>query len=127
MYLFINEHQKGRHRENPWLFYFGLIGASYREDHVSAILKQFSTYKFLIGEKFVRAPFCYEECILKYVQEIGWTGRKLEKLLESSEIVVNSTLHVYNFHDSLLDSVTYIIKHTTSIHKLRIVIPTGVH
>ena len=60
LYLFTKEHQNGTwHRKNPWLFYFGLIGASYRVDYVSAILKQFSMYKVLIGKKIVPAPLFY--------------------------------------------------------------------
>ena len=115
LYLLIKERQKRIwERNNPWLFYFGLIGAHYSEENVSAILKQLSMYRRMWESC---TPFCYDRTTFKYIQEIGWTGEKLDELLESAGIVVNSTTYV----DFDLDSITlgYILNHTT-IHKLRL-------
>ena len=99
---------------NPWLFYFGLIGAHYSEENVSAILKQLSINRWMSESC---APFCYETITFKRVHEIGWTGKKLDELLESAGIVANSTVYV----DFDLDSIIlgYILNHTT-IRTLRL-------
>ena len=111
LYLYIKEHQQGMvyQRNSPWLFYFGLMGAHYRDDDVSAILRQLSVY----GR--TRYPYCYDEQIFEYVQEIGWTSEKLNWLLDSAGIIVNSTLFV----DLKYSNLEYVIDHAI-IHLLRL-------
>ena len=118
LYLHIKERQEGRlwQRTNPWLFYFGLVGAYYREDNVSAILKQLSMYRQM-RENCV--PFCHDKSTFKYIQEIGWTGKKLDELLESAGIVANSTLYV-DFNIDTVQGYLHILNHATTINELTI-------
>ena len=95
------------------MFYFGLIGAHYGEDNISAILRHISVYERM------RYPFRHSTHTFKYVQEIGWTSKKLNRLLDSAGIIVNSTLYISdtNFYD-----LEYIAAHA-DIPELRLEVP----
>ena len=98
-------------QNNPWLFYFGLLGAHYREDNVAAILRHISVYE--------RMRYRHGTHTFKYIQEIGWTSEKLNRLLDSAGIVENSTLYISgtNFHN-----LEYVSAHA-NIHELRFEAP----
>ena len=115
LHLHIKEREVGytlSQRNNPWLFYFGLIGAHHSEKNVTTILKQLSICRIMWDHC---VPFCYDKIAFEYIPEIGWTGKKLDELLESTGIIVNSMLST----DFNIDSLGYILNHTT-IHKLMI-------
>ena len=115
LYLHIKEREVGyalSQRNNPWLFYFGLIGAHFNEKNVSTILKQLSICRIMWDHC---VPLCYDKVAFEYIPEIGWTGKKLYELLEFTGMIVNSTLST----DFNIDTLGYILNHTT-IHKLMI-------
>ena len=93
LYFYITERQQSitwYQRNNPWLFFFGLLGAHCREDNVATILRHISVYERMVYHRRTHT--------FKYLQEIGWTSEKLNRLLDSAGI---STLYISgtNFHN----------------------------
>ena len=78
-----------------WKFYFGLIGDVYRHNvsFVSPFVKQYSAYTvYSKGELLdVCSTFIHSQKYLM-TREIGWSDKVYRELLESAELVVNSTL-----------------------------------
>ena len=131
LYLYIKfyeQHKSQISSENPnaWLFFFGLTGAHFRSDTsvsaLSTILRQMNMNFFIAGiadYPSLNHLGCYFK-VLKYIQELGWTGKKLDELLKSVRNSVNSSLCVVEISSlNEDDALRYIFDHA-NIHKFRI-------
>ena len=131
LYLYIEDIiQRHNFYETPdfLLFFFGLIGEHYGSDIFAntsiTTLKQINTYFFPdeTSEHDHPSPRLLGCCygILEYIRELGWTGRKLVELLESTGTLVNSSLcteDVFGLNE--LYSLMYILDHA-SIKEFRV-------
>ena len=129
-YLYVNEqHYDNRKTSgrvpNFWLFFFGLLGEHYGDASifVPKLLRLFNLYYKDKGESYpsmdLRQPGCFHE-VLTYIKEIGWTGKDLDTLLESSGLLVNHSICAEHLSDDDFAGLTYLLDHTDKINEVRL-------
>ena len=118
LYLFV----KGQHgfitlkTHSVWAFYFGLLGEQYSANtSISAVLRQFSLFDTTYSSTCKQPPVE----VIQFIPEIGWTGEKLNHLLESAELMQNYTMCIEKIY-TVLDSLRFILNHAT-VHTLKII------
>ena len=116
-----------------WNFFVGLI-AGFNPSSVSTLLRQIHSVQpaYLIYYNYYKDIKSCESVIdarfFKFVQEIGWTGENLGKLLVSSKIVVNSSLcmaldsFAYYYVRDIDENVNYTINmlKSANIHRFEL-------
>ena len=84
LYLFVKNKNKYFENRAVWVFLFGLLGEDYSANlTVSAAMRHFLTMEPMFQMKFSE--------VTKLIPEIGWTGERLNNLLESVGLMENYT------------------------------------
>ena len=121
---YVNRKTSGR-IPNFWLFLYGLLGEHYGDasTFVPNLLRLFNLYYKDKGESYppmeLRQPGCFYK-VLTYIREIGWTGKDLDSLLESSGLLVNHSICAEYLSDHDFVGLTYLLHHANKITKVRL-------
>ena len=119
LYLFVEGQRDFRTLKiyNVWAFFFGLLGEHYSADtSISAVVRQFSLFDTTESSTCKYPPVE----VIQLIPEIGWTGEKLNNLIESAGpgLIRNYTMCIKLNH-AHSDSLKFILNHAT-VHTLQI-------